>query len=131
MTTDTAELATKCAVLLVAHGSRVPESNAEVERLAARLAERLAPGQIVSHAFLEIAEPSIPQGIDALVHSGAKRILVVPYFLSAGRHVGEDIPTLVEAARNRHPDLSIELTEHFGAQGQVPEILSTMVSGSH
>lgn len=128
MTTETPGPTTGSAVLLVAHGSQVPESNAEIERLAARLAERLVPGRAVSHAFLELAEPSIPQGIDALVRAGAKRILVIPYFLSAGRHVGEDIPGLVEAARDRHPGLSIEMTEHFGAQGRVSEILSAMVS---
>lgn len=130
MTTETPDPATESAVLLVAHGSRVPESNAEIERLAVQLAQRLAPGRAVSHAFLELTEPSIPEGIDALVRGGAKRIVVIPYFLSAGRHVGEDIPHLVQAARARHPGLSIEMTAHFGAQGQVSGILSAMVTGN-
>lgn len=120
--------ATGTAVLLVAHGSRVADSNAEIERLAARLAACLAPERTVSHAFLELAEPSIPEGIDELARRGAERIVLIPYFLSAGQHVATDIPALVDAARDRHPGLSIEMTGHFGAREQVAQILSTMVT---
>ncbi|MBS1269182.1 MAG: Sirohydrochlorin cobaltochelatase [Gammaproteobacteria bacterium] len=122
---------TNAAVLLVAHGSRVRQSNSEVESLAARLAERLAPNTMVSYAFLEPALPSIPDAIDSLARQGIQRIVLIPYFLSAGRHVSEDIPGLVAEAREKYPDSSIEITEHFGAVGDVPELLSAMVSRVH
>jgi sirohydrochlorin ferrochelatase len=115
------------AVLLVAHGSRVPESNSEIEKLAAQLG-RLCGGQRVTHAFLEMARPSIPETIDALAAAGVTRLVLIPYFLSAGRHVGEDIPAIVEAARGRHPELTVVVTTHFGALARVPELLSTLVS---
>jgi len=115
------------AVLLVAHGSRVPESNAEIEGLARRLADTVEPGTAVAHAFLELAEPSIPAAIDALAEAGSRRIVLIPYFLSAGRHVADDIPEIVEQARARHPGLTIETTGHFGAQDRVPEVLAAMV----
>jgi len=119
------------AVLLVAHGSRVAASNEEIARLAGRLADELAPGQAVAHAFLELAEPSIPAAIDALVASGARRIVLIPYFLSAGRHVVDDIPALVDAARRRHPGVTIERTQHFGAEETVPRLLAAMATGGH
>lgn len=125
MTTRAAE----SAVLLVAHGSRVPESNAEIERLAGRLASHLDSRRPVSHAFLELAAPSIPDAIDNLARDGVRHIVLVPYFLSAGRHVTEDIPALVAAARERLPGLQVEMTEHFGAQDRVAEVLSALVSG--
>jgi len=118
------------AVLLVAHGSRVQASNQEVADLAERMAKQ-SSGHPVEHAFLELAEPSIPEGIDALVARGARRIIVIPYFLSAGRHVREDIPALVEDARRRHSGVAIELTPHFGAAEAVPGLLSAMVDGRH
>ena len=46
--------------------------------------------------FLELAEPSIPDGIQRCIDAGATEVVVVPYFLSAGRHVSEDIPAEVE-----------------------------------
>lgn len=117
------------AVLLVAHGSRVPESNAEIETIARRLAEHLDPDRTVGHAFLELARPSIPDAIDRLVQHGARRILLIPYFLSAGRHVAEDIPGIVADARRRHPGVDIEITGHFGARVEVLDLLADMVTG--
>lgn len=114
------------AVLLVAHGSRLAESNAEIAALAARLAEQVGPEEAVSHAFLELAEPSIPGAIDALAGRGAGHIVLIPYFLSAGRHVTEDIPAIVAEARDRHPGLEIEVTGHFGARDEVAALLAGM-----
>lgn len=104
------------ALLLVAHGSRRAAANAEVARLAGRLAAA-APDAwpLVRHAFLELAEPDIPAGLDACVAAGAGAVVVVPYFLAAGRHVREDIPALVAAARRRHPAVDIRLRPHLGA----------------
>ena len=88
------------ALLIVAHGSRRPESNDEVRALTRVVAER-ASGQYdkVSCAFLELADPLIPAGVEALANEGADDITVVPYFLSAGRHVVEDIPAEVEKSK--------------------------------
>lgn len=119
------------AVLLVAHGSRVPESNSEFEALAARLARKVEPGRGVAYAFLELAQPSIPEALDALARSGVRRIVLIPYFLSAGRHVAEDIPAIAADARARHPGLEIEITGHFGAQDQVLELLAAMVPAAN
>jgi len=119
------------AVLLLAHGSRVEASNSEVEALARRLAERLAPRTRVAHAFLELTTPSIPEAIDALVRDGARRIRLVPYFLSAGRHVADDIPAIAERARARHPHVRISITDHFGARQEVVELLAAMAGDEH
>lgn len=117
------------AVLLVAHGSRVPASNVEIEALAESLARRLGPEVTVTHAFLELARPPIPEAIDDLAGRGVRRIVLIPYFLSAGRHVGEDIPAIVADARRRHPALDVEITAHFGAGSAVPDLLVEMVKG--
>lgn len=112
------------ALLLVAHGSRLPEANAEVARLTERLRE--ASGDrfgIVTHAFLEIAEPDIPTGIDACIVQGAAQLWVLPYFLAAGRHVRDDVPALLDQARGRHPQATIHLCEHLGAEAGLPELL--------
>ena len=111
-------------LLLVAHGSRREASNDEVRRLAASLAPR-AEGRFdaVSCAFLEIAEPSIPAGIDAAVRGGAQEVVVLPYFLSAGRHVAEDIPREVEAKQQEYPQVRIHATPYLGLAEGVSDIL--------
>lgn len=114
------------AVLLVAHGSRLADSNAEVEALAGRLARALGPRRRVCHAFLELASPSIDEAIDALVEAGVDHVILIPYFLAAGRHVLEDIPAIIRAARARHSGLDIQMTGHFGAQEGVLDLLCAM-----
>ena len=93
------------SLILVAHGSRRAASNDEIRELTERLA-RQADGAFgrVSCAFLELAEPSIPDGIEQAVRAGAREVIVLPYFLSAGRHVAEDIPGLVAGKRLERQD---------------------------
>lgn len=115
------------AVLIVAHGSRRPESNAEVRRLAGRVAEILAadPDVVcVESAFLELAEPTIGEGIDRCVAAGAGEVVVLPYFLAAGRHVQHDIPREVRAKRAAYPQVRIVLAPHLGAHEALAGLLA-------
>ncbi len=114
------------ALVLVAHGSRRTASNAEVQSLAARLA-RLAGRRFtaVIAGFLELAAPSIPEAIEAAIAGGATEVRVLPWFLSAGRHVSEDIPAQVAAVQARHPDVHIHLLGHAGALPGMAELLLT------
>jgi sirohydrochlorin ferrochelatase len=47
---------------------------------------------------MEIATPSIPQGLEWLVSQQVDEIICHPYFLSPGRHVTQDIPQIVQQA---------------------------------
>ena len=111
-------------MMLIAHGSRKPAANAEVERLALQV-ESLAANDFdaVLPAFLEFAEPDIPQGVARCAECGADEILAVPYFLSAGNHVERDIPAQLEIARAEHPNIRIELCPYVGAQAAIAELV--------
>ncbi|MCG6860914.1 MAG: CbiX/SirB N-terminal domain-containing protein [Chromatiaceae bacterium] len=111
-------------LLLVAHGSRREASNDEIRSLASALGRQSQTrfGR-VDCAFLEIAEPSIPEAIETAVRAGAGEIVVLPYFLSAGRHVAEDIPAEVERKRREHSDVEIRIAPYLGQAGDLPRIL--------
>jgi sirohydrochlorin ferrochelatase len=112
------------ALVLVAHGSRRVESNREVEALTARV--RAASGgryALVTHGFLELAEPGVDQVLEEVVAQGAREVVVVPYFLAAGRHVTEDLPAAVLACQARHPEVSFCTTAHLGATEVLAETL--------
>src|SRR6185369_16295640 len=53
--------------------------------------------EIVEVSFREQHLPNIQQGVDSCVAQGAKRILLVPYFLYLVAHVLEDRPEEIEA----------------------------------
>lgn len=115
------------SLILIAHGSRREASNEEVRALAAKLARLSRSFDSVTCAFLELAEPSIPDGIEACVQQGAKEIVILPYFLSAGRHVAEDIPALVQPKQAQYPELLIELKAYLGAAEALPSLLVSLV----
>lgn len=116
------------ALLLIAHGSRREASNDEVRALTARLRE-LAGGRFVAVdcAFLELAEPSIPDGIQRLIDAGAHSVIVLPYFLAAGRHITEDVPALVEEKRADYPEVDIRIAPYLGTSGEIPRLLLSLV----
>ncbi len=112
------------ALLLLAHGSRRQSSNDEIRALAARVRERAAGGlQLIAPAFLELEEPSIGAAIDQAVAAGADDILLFPLFLTAGRHVAEDIPAIVREAQARHPAVTLELKPHLGAASGLTDLV--------
>lgn len=107
--------------LLVDHGSRREEANAQTERIAEALRRRV--GDPVRVAHLEIAPPDLPAGIDACARAGAEEVVVLPYFLGPGRHTARDIPEQVRAARERHPTLRIRIAEPLGLHEKLVEVL--------
>lgn len=112
------------SLLLVAHGSRRASSNDEVRQLAAKLASQAGNRyHSVNCAFLELAEPSIPDGIEACIRTGAEEVVVLPYFLSAGRHVIEDIPREIAGKQKEYPQVLIHLAPYLGSAEGIIELL--------
>ncbi|GLY86359.1 cobalamin biosynthesis protein CbiX [Actinoallomurus iriomotensis] len=71
------------AVLLVGRGSTDPDANAEVCK-AARLLWEGRGLSMVETAFVSLARPSVPEGLERCRRLGARRVVVLPYFLFPG-----------------------------------------------
>ena len=114
------------AVLLIAHGSREPSANADLHELAARLS---ASGEhpIVEAAFLEVAEPDIPSGGDRCVARGATRVLMIPYFLSAGVHLRRDLTAARDDLARRYPDVEFRLGPPLGPHPLLDSLVAARV----
>lgn len=99
------------AVLLIGHGSRDERAQREFLRVAEHVS-KLVPRFRTAHAFLEIADPTIPAAIDTLAAEGHRNLVVVPVFLFSARHVPEDIPRLVSLAAARH-GMDVSFARHL------------------
>ncbi|MCW8955580.1 MAG: CbiX/SirB N-terminal domain-containing protein [Gammaproteobacteria bacterium] len=116
------------ALVLVAHGSRRQASNQEVITLARNLAAKMnTEYPIIEAGFLELAEPLIPDSIDRCVQQGATDVCVIPYFLSAGRHVQEDVPAEVDKARAVHHQITMEVLPHIGGSTMMLDLIRNSV----
>lgn len=107
-------------IMIVGHGSRREEANADVREVA-RLIGLHGGYELIEAAFLEIASPNIDEAYSRLVTRGANEIIVHPYFLSPGRHTRGDIPVEVAAAAQKHPDIKYCITEPLAAHRLVVE----------
>jgi sirohydrochlorin ferrochelatase len=110
------------AVLLIAHGSRRAEANDDLVQLAKLVADR-GRYQIVEVSYLELAEPSIPQGGRNCVNRGASIVLMMPYFLSAGVHVVNDLQAMRSDLANQFPQVEFVLCPHLGLHPLMAEIV--------
>lgn len=102
-------------LLLVGHGTRDIEGQAEFGQLAERVAAAL-PGVTVVACCLELTEPSIAEGVDELVRRQVRSFVVVPVLLFAGGHARTDIPGAVAEAVAAHPGLTYSQATHLGCQ---------------
>ena len=112
----------KPAILLVDHGSRRPEANAQLEALAERVRARVGE-RFVTIAHMELAEPSIADGIAACVAAGANAIVVHPFFLGPGNHTARDIPQLVAEAAARHPGIHAVVGPPLGLDDKLVDLV--------
>ncbi|MBX9681790.1 MAG: CbiX/SirB N-terminal domain-containing protein [Gemmataceae bacterium] len=102
----------KTALLLMAHGSRNREANADLDHVA----EQLRGGEYepVIASFLELAEPSIVEGGRRCCEAGAGRVVMLPYFLSAGVHFRRDLQGIRDQMAAEFPQCEFVLAEPMG-----------------
>jgi len=117
------------ALLLMAHGSRIPEANDAAREIAAKV-KKMTQFEIVEVSFREQHLPNIQQGVDTCVAQGAQRILLVPYFLYLGAHVLEDLPEELAEAKQRHPGIEMVLGKHLGVHDKLAEIVVERIAES-
>ena len=102
-------------VLILGHGSRDPGANADFESLVRRFAGR-RPDLLVGHAYVELAAPSLADGLASLATQvgAAGRVIVVPLFLFAAGHVKNDLPLALAAVRLRFPAVRFSAAPALG-----------------
>jgi sirohydrochlorin ferrochelatase len=110
------------AILLIAHGSRHAEANADLHHVAEEL--RARGSAIVVASFLELACPDIAEGGRECVQAGADQVVLVPYFLSAGLHVRRDLTCAREQLERAHPGVRFVLAEPLGPHPLLVEVVS-------
>lgn len=111
------------AAILFAHGARDARWGEPFFVMRDTLRARL--GEVhVGLAFMEFAEPTLSQAVDEARAAGARRMLIVPIFLSGGGHVLKDLPPMIAAEKERHPDVELVVA---GAIGEEPEVRQGMM----
>ena len=104
---------TGTAVILIGHGSRVPGSSRDMEKVAARLAEDSAY-DMVEACHMSRLGPFFPETLEKCVTAGARRVIVIPYFLHSGLHLVLDMPEMIQREAERYEGLTVIYGRHLG-----------------
>ncbi|MGI4788588.1 MAG: sirohydrochlorin chelatase [Janthinobacterium lividum] len=113
----------KTALLVMVHGSPRPIANTPMFQVVEEVKARGVFDQ-VEVGFMECNEPTITESIDACAAAGAEKVIAVPYFLHTGTHVADDLPTLLEEAAARHPQVQFQMGRYIGTSPKLTDILS-------
>jgi sirohydrochlorin cobaltochelatase len=100
------------AVLLVGRGSTDPDANAELHKVARLLWEGRGLGS-VEPAFVSLAPPGVPAGLERCRRLGFRRVVVLPYFLFPGV-LPDRVAAEARAYAADHPDLDIRCADVIG-----------------
>lgn len=101
------------AIILLGHGSRVPEASKDMVRVAERLREKYGHS-LVEICFMSRLGPHFPEILKRCVDRGATNVLVVPYFLHMGLHIVLDIPEMLQEEATKYPHVKLQFGCGFG-----------------
>jgi len=101
------------AIILFGHGARDARWREPFDRLA-DLWRAQYVGIPVELAFLEMMQPSLDDAVSSLVNLGATQITIVPVFFGQGGHLRNDFPVLLDACREKFPQISLRATPAVG-----------------
>lgn len=74
-------------------------------------------------AFLEQGRPDLAGALEAAVAQGAKRVVVVPYFLTLGIHLQRDLPNIVSGLARIHQGVEIRVAPPLEGHPALGKIL--------
>jgi sirohydrochlorin cobaltochelatase len=109
------------AVVLVGRGASDPDANAEVAKVARLLQEGRGIGTVET-AFVSLAEPSVPAGLDRARRLGFRRVVVLPWFLFAGV-LPDRIVAQAAAWGREHPETEVLQAGYLGPGGPLAGVV--------
>lgn len=117
----------KTGVILLSHGSRLPEAQATLKKITAMVSANVENDFLVEGAALQFNQPDLPAAIARIIERGAQKVVVVPLFLYMGLHMQRDIPEILAEEKNRYPNVNISMSEHIGADPRLLDIIMDRV----
>jgi sirohydrochlorin cobaltochelatase len=95
-------------LVLFSHGSLLCGSSGILNQHARQL-RNAARYVAVEPGYLNYCDPPVEKAIAACVAAGAERVLVIPYFLIAGKFVREDLPPRLDSAMQQFPGVEFRI----------------------
>jgi sirohydrochlorin ferrochelatase len=103
----------KNAIILLGHGSRVPDAGKHMEKVAAGLKNKYGY-DMVEVCYMSRLGPHLPETFKKCLEQGATHVMVIPYFLHDGLHLVLDIPEILQELASDCPHVKVVLGKNLG-----------------
>ncbi|GJD09357.1 Sirohydrochlorin ferrochelatase [Galdieria sulphuraria] len=110
------------ALILIDHGSKLPEANDQLAKVASLVAKR-CPTVFVTFAHMELAKPDLMEAFMRCVENNARSITVCPFFLFPGRHSTVDIPEMAKNCSSQFHNVTCRVVEPLGVHEKLVDIV--------
>ena len=117
------------AIILLGHGSRVPDAGKHMEKVAAGLRAKYGHS-IVEICYMSRLGPHFPEIFEKCLTQGATEVMVIPYFLHDGLHLVLDIPEMLQEVAKRNPEVKLILGRNLGFDDVLVDLVQRRISDS-
>ncbi|CAK0752814.1 sirohydrochlorin cobaltochelatase [uncultured Gammaproteobacteria bacterium] len=116
----------RVGIVLCGHGTRHADGAREFKFVADGVRAAL-PAYTVSHGFLELSDPLLPEALETLYAQGFRRLVVTPCMLFAAGHAKTDIPLMLRAFQAFHPDVRLTYGRALGIDPGLLDAAATRI----
>jgi len=109
------------AILLIGRGGSDPYANGDFYKISRLLWEKLHV-PIVESAFMGVTTPTVQDGMERCIKLGAKKIIMLPYFLFTGILM-ERMYKMAEQFKETYPYITIDIAQYFGYHPKLRTVL--------
>ncbi|MFC0471953.1 sirohydrochlorin chelatase [Halalkalibacter kiskunsagensis] len=113
------------AVLLLGRGGSDPDANSDLYKITRLLWEKLNY-KFVEPAFMGVTDPLIKEGVERCIKLGAKKIVILPYFLFTGILI-KRLETMLGDFERDYPEIEFKLAGYFGFHTRLQTIIQDRI----
>ncbi|MGJ7919231.1 sirohydrochlorin chelatase [Neobacillus sp. LXY-4] len=113
------------AILLLGRGGSDPDANSDLYKMARLLWEK-TKYNFVESAFMGVTNPLVDEGIDRCIRLGAKKVVILPYFLFTGILI-KRLENMISDFEGKYPGIEFKLAGYFGFHPKLETILMDRV----
>lgn len=109
------------AVLVVGRGSSDADANSDLFKISRLFWEKMKV-KWVETAFIGVTAPLVDEGIERCLKLGARRVVILPYFLFTGVLI-KRMEQMLEQFKEKYPEQQFVLADYFGFHPNLRHIL--------
>lgn len=113
-------------IIILGHGSRAKKANGTIPQVIKEIKKK-ASFDIIEPSYLQLSRPNLHASVKRVVERGCKKIVVVPFFLFTGNHVGRDIPNEIAREKKIYQDVEFVYAKNLGADPRISDIVLSCI----